>query len=139
MQRNAEDEHGIKHGAPDGPAVQRGLDVLVIELGRTEGRGVAGRREAMNHHVDGEKEEGGGVAGHGERAGERSCRSWMGEEAFEEGARGVHEQGPKDQVPLSEYGLVVLAPEHLIANAAHGENPVKKWVSETQRNHGWRV
>jgi hypothetical protein len=33
----------------------------------------------------------------------------------------VHEQGPKDEVPLSEYSLVVLAPEHLIVNAAHGE------------------
>ena len=75
MQGDAERERGIKHRAPDGPSVQRSLDVLVVELGRTEGRGSTWRRETMDDDVDGEEEEGGGVACHGERAGERSCGS----------------------------------------------------------------
>lgn len=121
MQSDAKDKCAIKHGAPDGPAVQRSLDVLVVKLRRIEGRDTARWRETMDDHVDGEEEERGGVAGHGERAGEWSWRSWRGEEAFEEGARGVHEQGPEDEVTFAEYGLVVLAPEHLTVNAAHGE------------------
>ena len=63
--------------------------------------------------MDREEEKGGGVAGHGERAGEWSWRSWSGEDAFEESARSVHKQGPEDEVPFAEYGLVVLTPEHL--------------------------
>jgi hypothetical protein len=118
VQGNAEDERGIKHGAPDGPAVQRGLDILVVELGRAEGRGTTRWRETMDDYVDREEEEGGGVAGHGERAGEWSWRCWRGEEAFEEGARGVHEQGPKDEVTFAEHSLVVLAPEHLNINGS---------------------
>lgn len=135
MQGDAEGERGIKHGAPDGPAVQRGLDVLVVELGWAERRGSAGWRETMDDNVDGEEEEGAGVAGHGERAGERSCWSWRGEEAFEERARGVHEQGSKHEVTFTEYGLVVLAPEHLIVNAAHGGSTK---VSETDRIMVWK-
>jgi len=114
VQGDAEDKRGIKHGAPDGPAVERGLDVLVVELGRADGRDTTRRRKPMDNHVDREEEEGGGVAGHREGAGERSWR--RGEEAFEEGARRMHEQGPEDEVTFAEYGLVVLAPEHLIVN-----------------------
>ena len=40
----------------------------------------------------------------------------------------MHEQGSKDEVPLAKYGLVVLAPEHLIVNAANGGSTK---VSET--------
>ena len=61
----------------------------------------------------GEEEEGGGVAGDGERTGEGSWRPRSGEDAFEEGACSVHKQGPEDEVPFPEYGLVVLTPEHL--------------------------
>jgi hypothetical protein len=63
--------------------------------------------------VDGEEEKGGGVAGHGERAGKWSWSWWSGEDAFEKGARHVHKQGPEDKVPFAEYGLVVLTSEHL--------------------------
>lgn len=65
--------------------------------------------------MDGEEEKGGGVASHGESAGKWSWRSWRscrGEDAFKEGARSVHKQGPEDQVPFAEYGLVILTPEH---------------------------
>jgi hypothetical protein len=116
MQGDAEDEHGIKHGAPDGPAVQRGLDILVVELGRIEGRDTTRWRETMDDHVDREEEEGRGITGHGERAGEWSWRSWRGEEALEEGARGMHEQWPENKVTFTKHGLVVLAPEHLIVS-----------------------
>jgi hypothetical protein len=118
VQGDAEDERSIKHDAPDGPAVQRGLDVLVVKLGWTEGRDTTGRRETMDDHVDRE-DEGNGVAGRGERAGEWSWRWWRGKETLEEGARGVHEQGPKDEVTLAEYGLVVLPPEHLIVHTTY--------------------
>ena len=80
--------------------MQRGLDVLVVELGGAEGRdgrrGLGGR-EAVRVDVHGEEEESGGVAGHGERAGEwargGACGAWSGggEDALEERARGVHE------------------------------------------------
>jgi hypothetical protein len=121
VQGDTKDKRSIKHGAPDGPAVQRGLDVLVVKLGRIEGRATARWRETMDDHVNRKEEERGDVASHGERAGEWSRRPWGGEEAFEEGARCVHEQGPEDEVTFAEHGLVVLAPEHLIVNAAHGE------------------
>jgi len=70
--------------------------------------------------VDGEEEKGGGVAGHGERAGERSWRSWSGKDAFEESARSVHKQGAEDEVPFAEYGLVILTPEHHNPGRARG-------------------
>lgn len=119
MQRDAEDEREVERGATRGPALQRGLDILVVELGGAEGRD--GRRgiggcEAVHVKVDGEEEESGGIAGHGKRAGERACGGmWCGrgEETLEGRARGVHEQGREDEIALAEYGLVVLAPEQL--------------------------
>jgi hypothetical protein len=33
MQGNAKDERGVKYGSLNEPAVQRGLDVLIVELG----------------------------------------------------------------------------------------------------------
>ena len=119
MQRDAEDERNVERGAACGPAVQRRLDVLIVELGGAKGRD--GRRgvrgcEAVREEVNGEEEERGGIAGQGKRAGERAyggTRSGRGEEALEERARGVHEQGREDEVALAEYGLVVLAPEQL--------------------------
>ena len=114
MQGDAEDERDVEHGAPGWPAVQRGLDVLKVELGRAERRdgrrGVRGR-DAMGEYMDGEEEERTGVAGRGEHAGERPGRLRRGEEAFEECARGVHEYRPKDEVSLAEYRLVVFARE----------------------------
>ena len=50
MQGDADNERGVKDLAPDWPTLKRGLDVLVVELGRTEGcdggRGIR-RREAV--------------------------------------------------------------------------------------------
>lgn len=124
VQRDAEDEREVERGAARRPAVQRGLDVLVVELGGTEGRdgrrGIGGR-EAMRVKVHGEEDERGGVAGHGKRAGERArggtwCgrrRGSRGEEALEGRARGVYEQGREDEIALAEHGLVVLTPEEL--------------------------
>jgi len=66
--------------------------------------------------VDGEEEESSGITGHGKRAGERAgggTGCGRGEEALEERACGVHEQGREDEIALTEYGLVVLAPEQL--------------------------
>ena len=58
MQRDAEDECAVERGAADGPALQRSLDVLVVELGGPEGRdgrqGVRGL-ETVREHVDGEE------------------------------------------------------------------------------------
>jgi hypothetical protein len=87
VQGNAEYERSIEHGAPDGPAMQRSLDVLKVEFGRR--RDATQWREAVDDHVDG-KEEGGGVAGHGERTGEWSWRFWR-EKSFEENTRGVYQ------------------------------------------------
>ena len=128
VQRDAEDEHDVECGAARGPAVQRGLDVLIVELGGAKGRdgrrGIGGCK-AVCEKVNGKEEESGGIAGHGKRAGERACGrtcgTWggRGEEALEERARRVHEKGREDEIALTEYGLVVLAPEQLRGGGAN--------------------
>ena len=116
VERDAEDERAVERHATDGPALQCGLDVLVVELGRAQGRdgrrGVGGC-EAVREDVDGEEEERGGVTCRGKRAGERAGRTGRGEDALEERARGVYQQRREDEIALPEYGLVVLAPKHL--------------------------
>jgi len=37
VQRDAEDEREVERGAARGPAVQRSLDILIVELGGAEG------------------------------------------------------------------------------------------------------
>lgn len=91
----------------------------------------------MREEVNGEEEERGGIAGHGKRAGERAYGgtwSGRGEEALEERARGVHEQGREDEVALAEYGLVVLAPEQLRGGGAMREW-VKRWSGRLRTDH----
>jgi hypothetical protein len=93
MQSHSDDERGVKHGALAGPPVKRRLDVLVVELRRAEGRdggrGVC-RRKAVHEDMDRQKEERGGISGHGEHTRERT-QGTGGEKTFENGARGVDE------------------------------------------------
>jgi hypothetical protein len=93
MQSHSYDECGVKHRAPAGPPAKRRFDVLIVELGRAQGRdggrGVRGRK-AVREDVDGQKEERGGVSGHRERTRERT-QGTGGEKALENGARGVDE------------------------------------------------
>jgi len=142
VQRDAEDERNVERGAARRPAVQCGLDVLIVELGGAERRD--GRRgirgcKAVREEVNGEEEESGGVAGHGKRAGERAyggTRIGRGEEALEERTRGVHEQGREDEVALTEHGLVVLAPEQLGGLWGATREWVKRWSGRSRTDHG---
>jgi hypothetical protein len=89
----------------------------------------------VGDHVNGEEEKDGGVAGHGERAGEWSWKSWRREDAFEEGARGVYKQGPEDEVPFAEYGLVVLTPEHLKVGQCDAWWIAREGMARISQNH----
>ncbi len=75
----AEDKCGIQHHASAGPAAERSLDVLVVELRRAKGRdgwGGIRRREAVRDEMHGEKAECGCISG--ERALVSGCetRTW---------------------------------------------------------------
>jgi len=116
----------------------------LVELGgaeRRDGRRGIGGCEVVRVKVDGEEYDSGGIAGHGKRAGEwacgRTCGTWSGrgEEALEERARGVHEQGREDEIALTEYGLVVLGRFRArgISYAIHGSKD-KEYALHTAKN-----
>lgn len=74
MRHDGDDERDVEWSAARRPAVERSLDVLIVELRGPKGRD--GRRRpggCKAVRVEVHREEGSGVADHGEHASERAC------------------------------------------------------------------